>query len=207
VKQYYPAQPLFTQETEIKRSRFITHISHTPDKQSSEGFINSIKHLHPKASHNCWARIAGLRDNLNCRQSNDDGEPKGTAGKPILNVIEHSELCEITVVVTRYFGGIKLGAGGLVRAYAQSTQAALKSLPTIEHVAWYEFTIELPFDFVSDIERLVADSGAHISNREWQTQLRIQGKGSEEQLSALQSYLKPLMHIVNYSFEKPSEKH
>lgn len=202
MKQFFPAQSPFSHETEVKRSRFITYIAHTPDKPSSESFIESIQQLHPKANHNCWARIAGLRDQLNCRQSNDDGEPKGTAGKPMLNVLEHSDLCEITVVVTRYFGGIKLGAGGLVRAYSQAVHEAVQILPTAEYLSKYSFSIQLPFELVSDIERLVTNSGAEIINRQWESQLQIQGKGSEEQLLTLSSSLSPMMHLISYSSEK-----
>ncbi|MGH1460902.1 MAG: YigZ family protein [Neptuniibacter sp.] len=202
MKQFFPAQSPFIHATEVKRSKFITHIAHTPDKQSSECFIETIQKQHPKANHNCWARIAGLKDQLNCRQSNDDGEPKGTAGKPMLNVLEHSKLCEITVVVTRYFGGIKLGAGGLVRAYSQAVQEAIEILPKTEYLSKYSFSIELPFELVSDIERLITNSGAEITNRQWQSQLLMQGKGSEAQLEALSHSLSPIMHQISYSSEK-----
>lgn len=202
MKQFFPAQSPFSHETEVKRSRFITYVAHTPDKQSSESFIESIQQQHPKANHNCWARIAGLKDQFNCRQSNDDGEPKGTAGKPMLNVLEHSDLCEITVVVTRYFGGIKLGAGGLVRAYSQAVQEAIEILPKTEYLSKYSFSIQLPFELVSDIERLVTKSGAEITDRQWESELQIQGKGSEEQLVTLSNSLSPMMHLISYSSEK-----
>lgn len=202
MKQYYPEQSPFTHETEVKRSKFITYISHTPDKASSDLFIESIQKLHPKANHNCWARIAGLRENLICRQSNDDGEPKGTAGKPMLNVLEHSDLCEITVVVTRYFGGIKLGAGGLVRAYSHAVQEAIEHLPVSEYLAKFSFTIQLPFELVSDIERLIAISGATILDREWESELRITGEGSKNQLQALEQSLNSLLHKLTFSSEK-----
>jgi len=202
VKQFFPAQSPFSHEIEVKRSRFITYIAHTPDKQSSESFIESIQQMHPKANHNCWARITGLRDQLNCRQSNDDGEPKGTAGKPMLNVLEHSDLCEITVVVTRYFGGIKLGAGGLVRAYSLAVQEAIETLPTTEYLAKHSFSIQLPYELVSDIERLVTNSGAEITHRQWESQLQIEGEGSEEQLVTLASSLSSMMHLISYSSEK-----
>lgn len=202
MKQYYPEQSYFAHETEVKRSKFITHISHTTDKSTSDLFIESIQKLHPKANHNCWARIAGLRDNLSCRQSNDDGEPKGTAGKPMLNVLEHSDLCEITVVVTRYFGGIKLGAGGLVRAYSQAVQEAIEHLPVSEYLAKFHFTIVLPFELVSDVERKITNSGANILNREWESELRISGEGTEDQLLVLERNLNSLLHKLSYSSDK-----
>lgn len=202
MKQYYPEQSSFSHETEVKRSKFITYISHTPDKATSDLFIESIQKLHPKANHNCWARIAGLRDNLSCRQSNDDGEPKGTAGKPMLNVLEHSDLCEITVVVTRYFGGIKLGAGGLVRAYSQAVQEAIELLPVSEYLAKFNFTVQLPFDMVSDVERLIANSGATILDREWESELKISGEGTAEQLLTLEQNFNSILHKLSYSSDK-----
>lgn len=202
MKQYYPGQSPFSHEIEVKRSKFITYIAHTPDKTTSDLFIESIQKLHPKANHNCWARIAGLRDNLSCRQSNDDGEPKGTAGKPMLNVLEHSDLCEITVVVTRYFGGIKLGAGGLVRAYSQAVQEAIELLPVSEYLAKFNFTVQLSFDMVSDVERLIANSGATIVNREWESELKISGEGTAEQLLTLEQNFNSILHKLTYSSDK-----
>lgn len=201
MRQFFPNQTQFSHETEVKRSRFITYIAHTPDKESSDRFIESIQKLHPKANHNCWARIAGLRENLSCRQSNDDGEPKGTAGKPMLNVLEHSDLCEITAVVTRYFGGIKLGVGGLVRAYSQAVQEAIQVLPTTEYIPKIAFSVQLPFDLISDVEHHISTSGVSITEREWQAELLLSGEGSLEQVVSLEKSLTPLHHLIRFTSE------
>ncbi len=118
----------------IKRSRFIVHISHTPDVPSARGFISEIKEKYADAGHNCWAYIAGRPDDSQALGFSDDGEPNGTAGKPMLNVLMGAGIGEITAVVTRYFGGIKLGTGGLVRAYGGTLNHALEELETCEKI-------------------------------------------------------------------------
>lgn len=198
MKQFIPADPCFSHEIEIKHSRFITHIGHTPDPKSAQQFIESIRQQHPKANHNCWAQIAGSRSLLNCRGSHDDGEPKGTAGKPMLNVIEHSEMCEICVVVTRYFGGIKLGAGGLVRAYSLAVQEALQTLPIIEKIEQFDFTLELPHHLVGEIEHFLNLSKVNITERNWSERLLIKGTGSESSLTQLNQLLEAVKHVTHY---------
>ena len=117
-------------ELEIKRSRFITTIIPVFDKREGLLAIEGIRQEYPDANHHCWAMIAAAPDDVYHQDQSDDGEPKGTAGKPMLNVLTHSDLGNVVVVVTRYFGGIKLGAGGLVRAYTASVTSALSELAT-----------------------------------------------------------------------------
>lgn len=198
MKQFYPAQIYFRNEIEIKHSRFITHVAHTPSEEDAIIFLNEIRGEHPKANHNCWAQIAGNRSDLNCWGSNDDGEPKGTAGKPMLNVLEHSELCEICVVVTRYFGGVKLGAGGLVRAYSQAVQEALKLLPVMEKIETYPFTLCLPHNLVGDMEQIFIKTAVNIEQREWDTDLKVSGQGSAASLARLREFLEPYQHLTQY---------
>lgn len=122
-----PKSSVFYQET-IKRSRFIVHIGHTPDVESARAYIADIKSKYADAGHNCWAYIAGAPTNSQVLGFSDDGEPNGTAGKPMLNVLLGSDIGEITAVVTRYFGGIKLGTGGLARAYGGTVNHAMDEL-------------------------------------------------------------------------------
>lgn len=131
---HIPKNTVFYQEI-IKRSRFIVHIGHTPDVSSAREFIAEIKDKYPDAGHNCWAHIAGRPDDSQILGFSDDGEPNGTAGKPMLNVLMGSGIGEITAVVTRYFGGIKLGTGGLVRAYGGTLNNALDELETSEKIS------------------------------------------------------------------------
>lgn len=127
-KEYpYPTSSVTYQE-EIKKSTFIVHLAHTPNLDSAKAFIKQIQQQYPDARHNCWAHVAGEPGGSHVLGFSDDGEPNGTAGKPMLNVLMGSGIGEITAVITRYFGGIKLGTGGLVRAYGGSLNNALAEL-------------------------------------------------------------------------------
>ena len=117
-------------QEEIKKSRFISHAKRVYSEAEARDFITAIKKEHYKATHNCSAFIVGERSEI--KRTSDDGEPSGTAGVPMLGVLENHNLTNVCVVVTRYFGGIKLGAGGLIRAYAGSVALAVKEIGIIE---------------------------------------------------------------------------
>ena len=117
-------------QEEIKKSRFICHAKRVYSEEEARDFITAIKKEHYKATHNCSAFIVGERSEI--KRTSDDGEPSGTAGVPMLGVLENHNLTNVCVVVTRYFGGIKLGAGGLIRAYAGSVALAVKEISIIE---------------------------------------------------------------------------
>jgi len=117
-------------QEEIKKSRFICHAKRVYSEEEARDFITTIKKEHYKATHNCSAFIIGERSEI--KRTSDDGEPSGTAGVPMLGVLENHNLTNVCVVVTRYFGGIKLGAGGLIRAYAGSVALAVKEIGIIE---------------------------------------------------------------------------
>ncbi|KXU01675.1 hypothetical protein SCODD09_01089 [Streptococcus constellatus] len=113
-------------QEEIKKSRFICHIKRVTTENEARNFIQAVKKEHYKATHNCSAFILGERSEM--KRSSDDGEPSGTAGVPMLGVLENHQLTNVCAVVTRYFGGIKLGAGGLIRAYTGSVALAVKKI-------------------------------------------------------------------------------
>ncbi|KAA0964067.1 YigZ family protein [Streptococcus cristatus] len=117
-------------QEEIKKSRFICHAKRVYSEEEARDFIAAIKKEHYKATHNCSAFIVGEKSEI--KRSSDDGEPSGTAGVPMLGVMENHQLTNVCFVVTRYFGGIKLGAGGLIRAYAGSVALAIKEIGLIE---------------------------------------------------------------------------
>ena len=117
-------------QEEIKKSRFICHAKRVYSEEEARDFITAIKKEHYKATHNCSAFIIGERSEI--KRTSDDGEPSGTAGVPMLGVLENHNLTNVCVVVTRYFGGIKLGAGGLIRAYAGSVALAVKEIGIVE---------------------------------------------------------------------------
>ncbi|MFQ6173516.1 YigZ family protein [Streptococcus anginosus] len=116
-------------QEEIRKSRFICHIKRVTTEDEARNFIQSVKKEHYKATHNCSAFILGERSEM--KRSSDDGEPSGTAGVPMLGVLENHQLTNVCAVVTRYFGGIKLGAGGLIRAYAGTVALAIKEIGSV----------------------------------------------------------------------------
>lgn len=113
-------------QEEIKKSRFICHIKRVTTEDEARNFIQAVKKEHYKATHSCSAFILGERSEM--KRSSDDGEPSGTAGVPMLGVLENHQLTNVCAVVTRYFGGIKLGAGGLIRAYSSNVALAIKEI-------------------------------------------------------------------------------
>lgn len=117
-------------QEEIKKSRFICHAKRVYSEEEARDFIAAIKKEHYKATHNCSAFIVGEKSEI--KRTSDDGEPSGTAGVPMLGVMENHQLTNVCFVVTRYFSGIKLGAGGLIRAYAGSVALAIKEIGLIE---------------------------------------------------------------------------
>ena len=117
-------------QEEIKKSRFICHVKRVYSEEEARAFIGAIKKEHYKATHNCSAFIIGEKSDI--KRTSDDGEPSGTAGVPMLGVLGKHDLTNLCVVVTRYFGGIKLGAGGLIRAYAGSVALAIKEIGLVE---------------------------------------------------------------------------
>jgi uncharacterized YigZ family protein len=151
-------------EQEIKHSRFITSVGRAPDKHQAKAFIEKIRSTYPDANHHCWAYVAGNPfDTLQIGMS-DDGEPQGTAGKPMLSILQHRKIGEIVAVVTRYFGGIKLGTGGLVRAYSSSVQMALQKLPLATYVALATAQITLTYPHEDRIRRLLEKMQVTIKN-------------------------------------------
>ncbi|WP_243544682.1 YigZ family protein [Pseudodesulfovibrio tunisiensis] len=149
-------------EQTIKRSRFLATATHAPSADEARAFINAIKAEFPDATHNCWAFAAGAPGDTASVGMSDDGEPHGTAGRPMLNTLLHSDVGEIAVVVTRYFGGTKLGTGGLVRAYSGMVQAVLETLPTREKVETVTLLASMPYNAVTRFKLLLPDHEAEV---------------------------------------------
>ncbi|OBU09757.1 IMPACT family protein [Morganella psychrotolerans] len=161
-----PAEPvMFTEE--IKKSRFITLLQHTDGVDDAKQFIQSVKDEYPDARHHCWAFVAGRPDDSQKLGFSDDGEPTGTAGKPIIAQLLGSEIGEITAVVVRYFGGIKLGTGGLVRAYGNGVQQSLKLLITKIKVPQVLCEVTCDYSFINQIELLVRQVEGTVINSDF----------------------------------------
>ncbi|ALM91664.1 MULTISPECIES: YigZ family protein [Alteromonas] len=130
---------------EIKKSKFIAFAAFADSREAAMSHLANVKQKYPDARHHCWAYLLGNPHSPSSAAMADDGEPSGTAGKPILNVLQHKGVGDVMIIVTRYFGGIKLGAGGLVRAYSTSAQQAMEQLPTREEVRLYDISIDIDF--------------------------------------------------------------
>lgn len=148
-----PAEPVEFSE-EIKKSRFITYLQHTPNLEVAKQFWQEIRHQYPDARHHCWAAVAGSPVDTQQLGFSDDGEPSGTAGKPMLNSLLGSNFGEISAVVVRYFGGVLLGTGGLTRAYGNGVQQALKLLKTVEKIERNIFILFCQYDQMNLIQQL-----------------------------------------------------
>lgn len=165
-----PAQPVKFEE-EIKKSVFITYLAHTPSIDSAKAFIEQIKIKHADARHNCWAFVAGRAEDSMKWGFSDDGEPSGTAGKPMLAQLSGSGVGEVTAVVTRYSGGIKLGTGGLVKAYGGGVQQALKLLQTIEKKITTHLQVELDYAFMPIVQSLISQFEAQEVSADYSEQV------------------------------------
>ncbi len=144
-------------ESSVRRSRFITTLAPAPDEEAARRFVAEIREEFPDATHNCWAWVAGPPGSTARVGMSDDGEPHGTAGRPMLNALLHGPVGEVVAVVTRYYGGVKLGRGGLGRAYAGGVQEALASLPTLERVRRRSVRLEVTYPFIDAVKRLLDD--------------------------------------------------
>ena len=149
-------------EDTIKKSRFIASLTHAPDVASAREFVAAMKTEFPDATHNCWAFNAGPPGDTAMVGLSDDGEPSGTAGKPMFNTLMHAAVGETAVVVTRYYGGTKLGTGGLVRAYSDMVKLGLESMPTREMVETVELDATIPYPTVTLFKRMLPDFEAEV---------------------------------------------
>lgn len=147
---------------EILRSRFITTVAHTPTVELARAFVDDIRIEFDDATHNCWAYLVGPPGSSAQIGFSDDGEPHGTAGRPMMSVLEHSGLGDVAAVVTRYFGGTLLGKGGLVRAYSGGVKQALASLPRAEHVPTTELLVVIAYPSITPLQRLLPDYEAVV---------------------------------------------
>lgn len=151
-------------EQEIKRSRFIASITHAVDKQSALGFIEEVSNKHPSASHNTYAYVIGNPNGGAEVGFNDDGEIGGTAGKPILSVLQMRGIGDVAAVVTRYFGGTRLGTGGLVRAYSGTITMALDELELTEYVKLTKMSIKVGYDYESNTRNFLDKQSINIKD-------------------------------------------
>ncbi|MFQ5499117.1 MAG: YigZ family protein [Candidatus Zixiibacteriota bacterium] len=158
---YYTINKQAQAETKVKGSRFIARAFLVANHDETQARLTEIRKQEHSATHNCFAWRLGLGENITFKYS-DDGEPSGTAGKPIYDLVEGNKLTNILVVVTRYFGGTKLGTGGLVRAYSDATRQALHAAGRRENFVMTRLNIEIEFSFYDQLVKLINRHKASI---------------------------------------------
>lgn len=161
----------FIFEEEIKKSRFICQLKRVYSEAEAREFIASVKKEHYRANHNVSAFTIG--ENQDIQRTSDDGEPSGTAGMPMLEILKKKELINVAAVVTRFFGGIKLGAGGLIRAYAGSVNHAIEAVGLVRLVEQTQLELVMPYSLFDNVSRCLTASGFLISDTAFTDQVIV----------------------------------
>jgi len=180
-----PAQR-FRAEIEVERSHFITTVQEVRSPQEAQAFVAELKAEFPDANHNCWAYLVGSPGSTDRIGLSDDGEPHGVAGKPMLTALQHSGLGDTAVVVTRYFGGIKLGKGGMVKAYTAAVQTALEKLPRTQRIDWAYLSISFDYNFLTILQRRLADFEAEELESNYTDKVTLNIRLPQEQQAAFE---------------------
>lgn len=191
-QRYLIPQTTLRTQIEVKRSRFIATAAHTPDIEQSNNFIARIKEEFAAANHNCWARVLGAPGSTDQAGMSDDGEPQGAAGKPMLTALLHADPGDITVVVSRYFGGIKLGKGGMARAYTDALLHVLERMPLEEKISYTALHIYVEYPQLDMVERILPEYEAGIDARVFGAGIELHLRVPSEQRAALMRRLTEL---------------
>lgn len=157
-----------TAELDIRKSRFIAHAIPVADRDAAMQALRLLRDAHPSATHVCWALLAGGQSGMS-----DDGEPSGTAGRPILEVLRHHDLDGVLAAVVRYYGGVKLGAGGLVRAYTDAIASALEQAQRVERIAQAELTVDIDYPDEARVRRWIEQEGAELVDSGYELRVRL----------------------------------
>ncbi|MDF2037653.1 YigZ family protein [Bacillus sp. CMF12] len=187
---YYTVKGYGENEIIIDKSRFIAHVSRAQSEEEAQEFILSIKKRHYNATHNCSAYLIGENDQI--QKANDDGEPSGTAGVPILEVLKKKKLKDSVVVVTRYFGGIKLGAGGLIRAYGKATSEGLQTTGIVERELVTIMHTKIDYTWLGKIENELRSSIYPIKEIHYLESVEIETYVKDELIDSFTSWMTEL---------------
>jgi uncharacterized YigZ family protein len=185
-------------ETLVNKSRFICYLSPCSTNEAAKTFLKKVMQLHPQARHHCYAFVSSHPQNSQCYGFSDDGEPSGTAGRPMLQVLQGSDIGEICAVVVRYFGGIKLGTGGLQRAYGGSVRQALTLLKTKTKIPMVHKTLACQYTQVNDVLHLLSLIGGEVIGQCYQESVALTLAIPEESLPLLKEQLQTLSsgHLI-----------
>jgi uncharacterized YigZ family protein len=176
-------------EQTIQRSRFIATLAPAATVPEAVAFVKEVSFEHASATHNCWAYLVGAPGRTDRVGLSDDGEPHGTAGRPMLNALLHSGLGDVVAVVTRYYGGVKLGTGGLVRAYGGTLQLALESLETVEKVDYAEVAVVVDYASLASVQALLADYEAAVVDQAFAADVTLRVRAPAPRIDALRAAL------------------
>ncbi|MGJ7922726.1 YigZ family protein [Neobacillus sp. LXY-4] len=189
---YYTVKGEGEHEIVIQKSRFIAHITRAETEEKAQDFIQKIKKQHWNATHNCSAYLIGEHDQI--QKANDDGEPSGTAGVPILEVLKKRKLKDTVVVITRYFGGIKLGAGGLIRAYGKATSEGLDAIGIVERKLMRIMHTTVDYTWLGKLENELRSSVYAIKEIHYLDKVEIETYVEEGQT---QSFIDWMVELTN----------
>ena len=159
------AGEIFSAAYEVNKSKFMAHVLHVETEEEARDFVLMIRKKYFDATHNCSAWVLGERGDK--QKSNDDGEPGGTAGNPILETIKKNELTNCAVLVTRYFGGIKLGAGGLIRAYSHTAALGLAKAKIVQMTLFKRIALTLEYNFLATVENYLRNKKIRVVNSDY----------------------------------------
>lgn len=187
---YYTVKGYGENEIEIERSRFIAHVARAETADEALEFIQKIKKIHSSATHNCSAYLIGENDQI--QKANDDGEPSGTAGVPILEVLKKKKLKDTVVVITRYFGGIKLGAGGLIRAYGRATSEGLQATGIVERKLMTVMKTKIDYTLLGKVENELRSSIYTIKEIHYLDTVTVETFVEENQTGAFTDWMTEL---------------
>jgi len=186
---YQTLKRAVTTRLEIKKSEFIAYAYPVTSREQAMFHVEQLREKYPDARHFCWAYIIGDPDNTTSAGFDDDGEPSGTAGRPILNVLQHKSIGNVIVIVVRYFGGIKLGAGGLTRAYAGSAQAAVDEMILNPYVPMTQIQILAEFATEAQCRYMIESLGGHIDDVAYSKQVTLTATLAEADVENLKARL------------------
>ncbi len=192
----------FSFEEVIKGSRFIARVAYTPSVEDAKAFVQYFNQTEPDATHHCWAYIVGNPSSTTLIACSDDGEPSGTAGMPMLNVLQHSDVGDITAVVTRYYGGTKLGTGGLARAYGGSVKQAMEQLTLGSRIYTQKIDLTCAYDLQKQVEYLLKEAQADIIDTQFSDQVTIRAEVPINYLSELDSALEAYLNRNQIKVDK-----
>lgn len=188
----------------IKKSKFITHLARTESVTAANAFIKEISSRYRDANHNTYAYTIGLRGQQ--VKASDNGEPSGTAGVPELKALQLMKLKNVTAVVTRYFGGIKLGAGGLIRAYSNSVTQAVEKIGVVKKVRQKELIFSLPYNRFDQVKHFLQQKGIALAHVSYTDKVTIHVFASEAHLSQIEKDLTNLL-AGQISFQQGQERY